>query len=155
MSRYPEHDKQHAVAFAPEPPAHTLTAFYDWLHEQGIVLSTWGEPYDVEAECPDCPTLPGFREADMRHRHRQVIARLARFSYARARAADYARSQGITPCPTCQGTGRVYHQQVNHDRLSPIHARPQELFARFFEINLDVIEQEKRAMIDDLRAANA
>ncbi|QGZ16778.1 hypothetical protein PBI_DEWDROP_131 [Microbacterium phage Dewdrop] len=43
----------------------------------------------------------------------------------------------------------------NPDRLYPTYLNIQELLADYFEIDLKVIEQEKRAMLDSIRAANA
>ena len=37
-------------------------------------------------------------------------------------------------------------------RLAPIHIRPEQLFADFFDIDLDLIETERRAILEELRA---
>ena len=41
-----------------------------------------------------------------------------------------------------------------YNEMVPDHTNTQELLAEFFEIDLNVLEQEKRTMLDELRKAN-
>lgn len=152
MSDYPEHDKQRRVAYSPEAPADTLSRFIDWLAAQGIELATWGELVDESCDCPDCVTLPGRRESSIKARQRQVIGRLHG-----QELADYVvRHTGkFRECPTCHGTGKVWRQRRENDQLAPLQTSPQRLLARYFGVDLGVIERERRSMLDALRTANA
>lgn len=56
------------------------------------------------------------------------------------------------PCPECEGTGMV---TVEVTTYSSLPGTVQALLAEFFEIDLDKLEVEKRAMLDAQRALNA
>jgi hypothetical protein len=45
--------------------------------------------------------------------------------------------------------------QGHQDVLVPVRKNVTQLLAEFFQIDLNVLEDEKRAMLDELRAANA
>lgn len=59
---------------------------------------------------------------------------------------DWLEEQGIV---LCEASGYEFQpwQQISE--------RTEDLLARYAEIDLAVIEQEKRAMLDELRQANA
>lgn len=147
----PELDKRSRVAFGQERPADTLTNFYDWLAADGIVLARWGEPVEREERCPDCPTIKGYDERSIRYRERQVLAAL-RGGDRDAHSARITRTRTLKRCPTCRGSGTIYHQRTNPERLTPHHESPERLFARFFDINLAAIDAEQRALLEAIRA---
>jgi hypothetical protein len=45
----------------------------------------------------------------------------------------------------------VKYDEYEDTKLTPIHARIEELFAEFFGIDLNKIEQERRAILEELR----
>lgn len=48
------------------------------------------------------------------------------------------------------GTGKPGDDR-SPDRLYPVHSDPSDLLADFFDIDRKVLEQEKRAMLDEMR----
>lgn len=146
----PELDKRSRVAFGQERPADTLTNFYDWLAADGIVLARYGEPYEREERCPDCPTIKGYDERAISYRARQVLSALRGDEHARY--ADEITRKRSKRCPGCRGVGVIYHQQTRPDVLYPAQESPERLFARFFDINLAAIDAEQRALLEAIRA---
>ena len=45
------------------------------------------------------------------------------------------------------------YEEYRDMQLTPIHLRPEQLFADFFGIDLDKIESERRAILEELRNA--
>lgn len=43
----------------------------------------------------------------------------------------------------------------DEDVLLPTHIRPEQLFAEFFEIDLNKIEDERRALLDEIRGVKS
>lgn len=57
-------------------------------------------------------------------------------------------------CPQCQGTGEVTSTFAN-PQLVPVFIQREKLMADFFEIDLNKIEAERRALLDTLREMNS
>ncbi len=123
----PECDRMVAVA----EESHKLGEFLDWLNEQGIHLAEWQR----ETECTWSSLREGLR----------CVMGMIRF--------DYDMDDGAYPvegvCKACDGTGVV-------DRLEPILVTRaesyNELLAHYFNIDLDKVEQERRAILKSLSA---
>lgn len=63
---------------------------------------------------------------------------------------DWMQGRGYMIAEWVDGEYRNSDQQ-----LAPVHKSINEWLALFYEIDLTKIEEEKRAMLDEIRAANA
>lgn len=137
MSEYPQHD----IAREREDDLHALTAFVDWLTEQGIHFATWGKPYETSARCEPCLGT-GVK---LTRRDRQVYRLLTDTEAEAFLNARPVHSE-------CHGSGRIYTQKSNPDKLA-LHGEPfDRLFARFVGIDHQAFLDEKDQMYDALVA---
>jgi len=74
----------------------------------------------------------------------EKMAKISDLSQAIGEFLEYQSGRGITLC----------HRGVYGQRW-PVTESLEKMLAKYFEINLDVIEAEKRMMIDEMRRANA
>lgn len=126
MTDYPEHKKQRRSI--EEGHSQAIGEFIDWLLGQGIHLVRWGtNPDDPPLTCAFCNGT-GLRWQQ--------------------RGDGSARSP--SNCSHCGGTGQRAREGWLPDTRSP-----NRLLADYFEIDLAKIEDEKRAMLESIRAANA
>jgi len=126
MSDYPEHDKRAKIL----EKSQAIGEFLDWIGEQGYRLQKWVEQ-DEEGPCPgtifhDCD---GGRRVDVPFDGGEPYTTERR-------------------CQKCGGTG-VYttHFEGEVELMRPIES----VLAEFFGIDLNIIEQERRAMLASLR----
>lgn len=166
MPATPELDKQRAVAFTEREPSHVLSEFYDWLQAEGIEFATWGEPYDVQERCPTCDDrAKGIDPKSLRRRHKDVLgigrtreerrgSRWTGLTVGESREYEERLRRECRPCPDCDPAtpGFRYVTRIHQDRLTPLNQGPERLFARFFGIDLDKIEAERRAILEAIRA---
>lgn len=122
----PELDRRAEVM----PQAETLTEFVDWLAADGLSIC-W---LDRRAYCGGLGLKYDCEDGTLVRSH----------SYHPGRT-ETDRS-GET-CPTCEGKGWV----EGPGSYEPITESFESLFARFFGLNLDLIEQERQALLDALR----
>ena len=120
---YPEHDKLEAI----KDQSQAIGEFIEWLTATGYTIAL---PHQ-HAEY--CYTL-GLTPDEFRAKHGGSGDGLARPNELKA-------GQFNVPQCGCRAG------QLLADR----DAKPEKLIARHFEINLDTLEKEKRAMLDDLR----
>jgi hypothetical protein len=119
-----EHDKLNAVA----DKSQVIGEFLDWLSwEKGITLATQHK-HDEHCTCSD--EWHGYRDS---------------------------RPLATTGCPACGGSpwhpGKLCG--YTDGQLQPAYRFSiEDWLAEFFEIDLEKIEQEKRAMIEALRTAS-
>jgi hypothetical protein len=101
--------------------------FIQWLlNERGMILCEWREGEIDIRVCPDLSCRNGQRMS--------------------VTGKDYG------PCVRCNGRGSV---EVELDaRLVPNSVGLEDLLADYFKIDMTALEQEKRAMLDELRALN-
>lgn len=114
--------------------SHKLGEFLDWLQEQGIHLAEWQEPTDT------C----GWE--DMRHDYLTGKPRKRCVNGQLVGPDD--EPLGVA-CESCSGTGQI----TLSERLITLPWNPTALLARYFNIDLDKVEQERRAMLEALRAS--
>jgi len=109
--------------------------FLDWLNEQGICLAQHRD----WALCEWTPWPLGRWAGDVRCLDGNLV--------------DEEGESIDGECPACRGTGRV---KLEHAVLDTYHESGgyEALLARYYEIDLDKVEQERRAMIEALQAAN-
>lgn len=129
MSDYPEHEKLSVV----KDKSQAIGEFLDWLSEQQVRLARYEDaahsdaPRDlIVGRTPD--GQPIFVN-DETGEESQYIR-----SYQRREDSDYWYKPG---------------------GFYPINERIEAILAEYFEIDLNKIESEKRAMLDELRTANA
>lgn len=137
----PECDRQHAV----QADAETLSAFLDWLTANGIHLAYWEDtkPCDHTTGASvtpgqGYPTIEGVRAS---RKWRCVNGRLIGHPDSNAPGVDGGE------CPNCEGTGRVERVEP---RLVPQPGSFNQLLARYFGIDLDKVEAERRQVLDAL-----
>lgn len=127
----PEHMKLKAL----KPEAETIGQFLEWLQEQGIKLCRWengrsnGQPMYVWSE--------------------KMLARMAKDPGLREELAEegptFTRDGSTIPNPEYD-----YVEQGFYEDWQPIEKR----LAAYFDINLEALEQEKRALLDYQRKLN-
>jgi len=127
---YPEHEKLSKV----QDQSQAIGEFLEWLETtKSARLLTWHESEtdevctgDLVLGCED-----GYKTRAGR-----------KFTIGGAR-------DGVgVPCDVCRGTGKV----TCHEKGYVPVGSARDLLAEFFEIDQDKLEQEKRAMLDSLRA---
>ncbi len=134
----PELDKQRA-ALAPRPVNDVLSEFVDWLTAEGIVLARYGRRGERREKCGHCSGR-GFDPDKLTARQRQLLEI--------GRLPDADRE----PCPVCPDrSGYVWREYVDEDSLEPLHEAWDRLFARHLGLDLNAIEQERRALLAALR----
>lgn len=148
----PELDKRHDVAFEPRPPSEVLSEFWDWLHANGYEICADGYHEEVEEKCGVCAGVGKRMNPRQRQVYEEAWPIMGTVTWEQSieeRGQFLAR---LKDCKTCDGSGFVY---VKHYRqgLVPFVGGPERLFARFFDIDLDKIETERRAILDELRSA--
>ena len=127
---YPEHEKLRAVS----ERSQAIGEFLDWLRTpkedggKGVHLHTWEEWEEDDL----CPVL-GCRDGKLNP---------GKLNPGRSYERD---------CQRCGGTGLV---KVEREGWMPLRPGVEKLLAEFFDINLAKLEDEKRAMLDNLRALN-
>lgn len=132
----PECERLAAVA----PESNRIGEFLDWLtQERKIQLAVW-EPL---MECSG----PGWFEATDCVDGR-LIARSERWDRTLNRVVD--DGEDIGECTRCDGSGRV---ERSEPILVPASVGFEKLLAEFYDINLDKVDQERRAILDHLRTA--
>lgn len=125
-----EHDKLHAV----REKSQAIGEFLDWLDEKGIRLARYHEHadgcYEPHVHDYGCSDSCGARKNDGKHSHPFAGCSLR-----------------------CEKeTNRICGWR--DDALAPIHTSIEKLLAEYFEIDLDKLEREKRAMLAELRKAH-
>lgn len=125
MSDYPEHDKLMAV----KDESQTIGEFLDWL-PGGTDLRVCERI--VKTDCRG----GGIWE---------------RWTCIGGRKINDREDSDEGECPICHGTGLVDRDEPLY---LPAHVDINKILAKFFEIDLNKLEAEKRAMLDALRAAS-
>lgn len=120
----------------------TLEHFYDWLRDdQGIHLCRYGSPKERTLTCPRCRGT-GIDGTQLTDRQRQLAS------------AGALKEEDWPQCPRCEGRRKIIEEYVDENTLFPIRERPEELFARFFDIDLEAFHDEKDAMLAYIREQN-
>jgi hypothetical protein len=128
--QYPEHEKLTAIS----DKSQACYDFLEWLGTQGILLGK----YDVAVDtCRNCEHPDPHDE------------RVANAVYFGQRACSYEDDE-TGDCCTCDDS-----DFGNPDRFYPYLNQRDELLADHFNIDLRIIEEEKRAMLDSLRRLNS
>jgi hypothetical protein len=125
MSNYPEHDKLTAIS----DQSQAIGEFLEWLPSQGRFIGAW-------RTVVDCPGGGIWEKWSC---------------IGGVKVNDRTGEEG-DECPVCDGRGVV-------DAAEPIpevaYVDINKILAEFFDIDLNKLEAEKRAMLDEIRAANA
>lgn len=138
--RTPALNKQRE-AIAPRPVNDVLTEFVDWLTSQEIVLARYGRRWEEKKKCHHCHGR-GFEADALTARERQLLHR--------GLLPDVERA----PCPVCRDrSGYVWVERCDEDSLEPIQEPWGRLFARFLDLDEDAMEDERRAILEELRSA--
>jgi hypothetical protein len=128
MAEYPECDRMLAVA----DDSHKLGEFLDWLNSQGLHLAAWV----TQGECTWVPRTGGMAD------------RSGTRGCDGGRVVDKEGQPllgGV--CPRCGGTGLV---ELTRPRLETAHEPYERLLARYFDIDLQKVEEERRAILGEL-----
>ncbi len=126
MSDYPECEKMSAV----HEQSQAIGEFLTWLEGQGVIMAK----YDVEVEeCRNC----GHEDA---HNERVPDA-----VYFGQRACSFEDDE-TGECCVCD-----HADFGNPNHLFPYYQHTEATLAQFFNIDLDVVETEKRAMLETMR----
>jgi len=130
----PELDRRTAIM----PQAETLTEFVDWLESEGLRICA----LDKRSACTGMWDPQAGRDGVSYHCDDGT---LRRDTFYTLRKTDTDRS-GET-CPKCDGAGWV---ESGPGEYEPITEGWERLFARFFGLDLDKIEAERRALLESL-----
>ena len=122
---YPEHDRLHLI----KDKSQAIADFLDWLYEtEGVFLSHKTMVTDEKwCSAPGCAA--GF------------IVHLDATSSRRVESE----------CETCKGTGYVEYEATKD---LPYNVSKQKMLADFFSIDLELLEEEKVAMLEEQRRLN-
>ena len=141
----PELDK---MAKANEEGSQAIGEFLDWLNQQGILLCRWRE------DLTDIQPCFGF------NRFGEVISAFdlteSNCDGGKVKYAPFRREAGTVlygpgdVCPRCEGKGGLEFAASARFVVEP--GNTQEMLARYFDIDLDKVEQERRALLDAFRA---
>lgn len=130
MSDYPEHEKLQSIS----DHSQVIGEFVEWLAgEKGIHLGEWERQIDC-----------GWRSAS-------TVGGVPRLRCRAGQLITHMGEENGDECEVCDGTGYVERIEP---RMFPVNRGITNLLADFFDIDLDKIEVEKRAMLDHLRAAH-
>lgn len=110
--------------------------FLDWLNDQGIHLAVWERKKNCDYESG--PLMDG---GGLKWR--------CEGGTVTGHPSSNKPGEVSGPCQKCDGTGLIDRVEP---RLSPIGERYESLLARFYGIDLDKVEAERRAMLQALRA---
>lgn len=131
----PELDRRAAIM----PQAETLTEFVDWLEPEGLRICSLNKRRACTGVWdPQASTRGVSYDCDDGTLRLNPYDTLRRFDIDRT---------GET-CPKCDGAGWVERGPGEYE---PISEGWERLFARFFELDLDKIEAERRALLASLR----
>jgi len=132
MGDYPEHTKLSAVS----KESQAIGSFLEWLQEQGVNLAKYHQHTDA-CQC-DCD----WHDLEV----------------TRSEMEDFTgcpQCGGSTDCPRMVCGFLVSKGAFGHDELAPIHRTITQWLELYFEIDGNKLEEEKREMLDSLRAANS
>lgn len=140
MSATPELDKQ---AKAIEQGSQEIGAFLDWmLNEQGFTFARWGT-YKDEIECTGLAR-------DGRPNGIFDGTNCANGEVGRHRVTVDDKTYMVgDECPRCEGTARI--EVDGREGFIPDSRGVQQLLADYFEIDLQAIERERRALLEEIR----
>lgn len=141
MPPMPESDKVLAAA----PVSQRIGEFLDWLKDRGLVLGKHTAVLDPPVRytpvvCPSC--LKGDNCWRLKDECSLSVSGLGRYHYdgqeeAQEAAADLEDERRI--------------EAEENPVFLPLHYSTERLLAEFFEIDLDKVEQERRALLDAMR----
>jgi hypothetical protein len=132
----PECNRMLAVA----DESHKLGDFLDWLTENDIHLAVW-ERTKV-CDFGEGPIIGNLFDGRSSKKWRCVDGQVVAHPDSNKPGAEDG------PCPKCEGTGRIERIEP---RLIP-HVEPfNRLLARYFGIDLDKVEEERRRVLEELR----
>jgi hypothetical protein len=131
MSKYPEHERMKAV----RDKSQAIGEFIDWLRseETPYTIAEWEEWRACEA---------GDEWVPKRKQWHCVDGRMI---------GGYDLDEDLGECETCEGTGRI---KPETPRLYPARIGIEALLARYYDIDLDKINDEKDAMLAEIRKQN-
>jgi hypothetical protein len=133
MSKYPEHERMKAV----RGESQAIGEFIDWLRseETPYTIAEWEEWRACEASS-------------------NIFARVDKSWHCengRKMGGAEHEAEDWGECERCEGTGRV---KSDDPRLYPAGIGIEALLARYFDIDLDKINDEKDAMLAEIRKQN-
>jgi hypothetical protein len=105
--------------------ARTLSEFYDWLGQQGVHLMVWRTDITDTRSCLEFNCIDG--------------------------KVSFGSSQ--RDCTKCGGTG--WREVTGIEDWVEDSRRPEQLFADYFGIDLNKVEQEQAAILDELRGMSS
>lgn len=129
----PECDRMHAVV----EDSQKLGEFLDWLAKEGLWLCELQR--EIEETC-------SYKETGLYDIKRCEEGRWMHHHGRRKTEVD-----DLGECPHCHGTGYAIHTLLD-PRFIPQPAGTEDLLARYFNIDLDKVEQERRAILKVLQS---
>lgn len=138
MSEYPEHEKLKEIS----DTSQSIGEFVDWLNDRGVQLMKY-ETYTEPEDCVGCQATG---------RIRVVVPYVIDEDNPGMVGSGPRRT--MQTCPDCDGTGKDPNETWTTSEWGPVRGSIQELLAEFFEIDLNKIETEKRAMLESIRSAS-
>lgn len=134
MTETPELDRQSELFKDGTIPA--VQEFQEWLADQGISLMRWDEIYE-DQDCVKCSGLG--------HKLKKNESEWAGWSVDQP--AEFK-----VPCKKCDETGKT-RVKISEGWVPETRTREQ-LLADYLGLDLDQIEQERRAILDAQRKIN-
>lgn len=144
MPETPECDRMVAVA----EDSHKIGEFLDWLAEQGIHLCSMAT-YTDTCNKQEGPLIVTPTKCE---NPRWWLVGERKWQCQGGRMIGHPQSnkpgEDSGPCDHCGGTGEIPLEE----RLAGISEGPERLLARYFEIDLALVETERRAILAALRS---
>lgn len=126
------------LALATKDEREVLSKFWDWLQSEHLMIAEYGRVDQRPCMCEECEGTGKSGRLTPRE------AQLAREGFSSA-----------PPCPECNGLGTTMEDVIDLDSLRVKHFDPEKLFAEFLGIDLEAMNTEKLALLEQLREQNA
>lgn len=150
MGDYPEHEKLHAL----EGDNDTIGAFLDWLQREGYVVARWGAPYEQLAYVDTRRfSMRQTREWKEVYATRDPVA-IGEWLEREQLHDDIKWGLGLLgdalPDPDHPGND-WYVVFTDESRLWPAGEGIEQLLARYFDVDLRKLSDEKKQILDSIR----
>ncbi len=138
MSDHPECDKMLAVS----EDSQKIGEFLEWLGSQGLHVCSLvtKRPCEYRGRRYACSGGRLYYGEDV-----------SSLGHLLVDESEY-ESEAIRRCDACRGSGMV---DLIQPHFSPVSGTINTLLAKYYGIDMDKVERERRAILEDLRALNA